>query len=181
MPEFTSRRRTPLGRRPVSRTQPWPNRCQAFPTCVRVLRVGDSYSYRVRDWGTGSLLYAPERCNGLNDRPWCRRPGSNRYGPCGPWDFKSQASANSATPAYGQAEAKSEVEGGTSARPQRTKVVSLNTFTSTSAFWEFRRTLAPGLEGVKTGGASFGVRDPSLADRPRKEPSHHHWNFTRQR
>ena len=21
---------------------------------------------------------------------WCRRPGSNRYGPCGPWDFKSK-------------------------------------------------------------------------------------------
>ena len=30
---------------------------------------------------------------------WCRRPGSNRHGPFGPWDFKSQASAYSATPA----------------------------------------------------------------------------------
>ena len=29
----------------------------------------------------------------------CRRPGSNRHGCCHPWDFKSQASANSATPA----------------------------------------------------------------------------------
>ncbi len=34
---------------------------------------------------------------------WCRRPGSNRYGPCGPWDFKSQASAYSATPALVEA------------------------------------------------------------------------------
>ena len=31
---------------------------------------------------------------------WCRKPGSNRYGKLIPRDFKSRASASSATPAY---------------------------------------------------------------------------------
>ena len=42
----------------------------------------------------GASLGEPSSCY-----KWCRRPGSNRYGPFGPWDFKSQASAYSATPA----------------------------------------------------------------------------------
>ena len=36
----------------------------------------------------------------MKENSWCRWPGSNRYGMLVPWDFKSHASACSATPAY---------------------------------------------------------------------------------
>ena len=41
-------------------------------------------------------------CFGTGTKVWCRRPGSNRYGRKVPRDFKSRASASSATPAHAQ-------------------------------------------------------------------------------
>ena len=57
---------------------------------ARIKHLNKRYSF---------IAAAKQNDNTMIDSIWCRKPGSNRYGRNLPRDFKSRASANSATPA----------------------------------------------------------------------------------
>ena len=66
---------------------------------IRVREAEKAHNIRTFSHGRGAKKKAPN-CIQIRVLLWCRRPGSNRYGYRYPRDFKSRASAYSATSAW---------------------------------------------------------------------------------
>ena len=66
---------------------------------IRVREAEKAHNIRTFSQGRGAKKKDPN-CIQIRVLLWCRRPGSNRYGYRYPRDFKSRASAYSATSAW---------------------------------------------------------------------------------